>query len=221
MDDNEKPSSDKNKRDWVETCSKLLIPIVIFAAGALLTLEKNWSDQANIDFQLESDVLKQATSKDLDEQNIGLMRLKMLKDRGSKIASDLKDLVEQQNRARKLSGKNVRDELVQNIVCGLAPNETGDVQPNNNQISRVYIQIAKEDQRTDADKLANKLKSANFAVQDLDLVQQPTQNNYVRYFSAKGEPYADKVLQTMKDLGFTCEKQPFINTQDQSASPSL
>jgi hypothetical protein len=55
-------ADEKPARDWVDTVSKLLIPIMIFAASALFSYQKNKSDADNQQFQRESEVLKLAAS---------------------------------------------------------------------------------------------------------------------------------------------------------------
>jgi hypothetical protein len=221
MESNDKPSTDQRKRDWVDTSSKLLIPILIFAAGAVLSYQKDRSDQANKDFQLESEVLKQATSKDLDEQKIGLIRLRILQKRRSQVATEIQEVVDDRDKIKDLSSKNARDILVQNVVAAATQGQTTVPPPNSTQVPKVYIQIASESQRPDASRLADKLKSSNFGVEDLDLVAHPTFNNYVRYFSVDGKQSADKVLEAMKDMGFKTEEQDFTGTADKSSSPPL
>src|SRR5882724_4971848 len=155
MDGNEKTGPDRKKRDWVDATSRLLIPILIFVAGAVLTYQKDRGDQASKDFQLESEVLKQVTSKDLDEQNIGLIRLRILQQRKSKIASEIQQVVDDQNRIKSLSSKNAHDILVQDIAADTKQNQTAPTAQSNKQAPKVYIQIANENQRADANQLAD------------------------------------------------------------------
>ena len=172
--DSDRQSGNQKKRDWVDTSSKLLIPILIFAAGAVLSYQKDRSDEANKEFQLESEVLKQATSKDLDEQNIGLIRLRILQQHKSKIATEIQQVVDDQNKIKLLSSKNAHDILVQNIVDAATQGQSMAPSESNAKVPKVYIQIADNNQRPDATRLADKLKSSNFGVEDLDLVLHPT-----------------------------------------------
>ena len=88
------------------------------------------------------------------------------------------------------------------------------------QRSRVYIQIAREDQRDDAQKLEQALNAGGYTAPGVELVQTPTRNTYIRYFSPNKKDQAEKIQQMMQQLGITAAIQNFSIAQGAS-SPDL
>ena len=73
----------------------------------------------------------------------------------------------------------------------------------------VYIQIANEQQRRDAQKLESALRSSNFTVPDIELVPHPSSGNFVRYFSPEEKSEAETILGEMEKLGYNVRLQDF------------
>jgi hypothetical protein len=78
----------------------------------------------------------------------------------------------------------------------------------------VYIQIASEDQRADAEKLQSKLALDNFRAVGIQFVKPPvaTVHTYVRFFAASGAVYAARITDEMNTL-----KYKSVGVQDFSA----
>src|SRR5205807_1822496 len=101
----------------------------------------------------------------------------------------------------------------QNIVAKqdqASGNPSAPVAPN--QTPSVFLQITRDDQRSDATELVGTLQKAGLDVPGIEFVNPGTQNNYVRYFSAGNKQYADKVLESMKSMGFQVQEQDFSTT---------
>src|SRR5450755_2916879 len=74
--------SDEKGRDWIDAVAKLLVPVVIFAASALFSYQKNKSDEANQQFQRENEILKLAASSNEAERTLGLKTVEILQKQG-------------------------------------------------------------------------------------------------------------------------------------------
>lgn len=78
----------------------------------------------------------------------------------------------------------------------------------------VYIQIAAEAQRPDAETLRNRLLDDNFRVEGIELVKptSATVHTYVRFFSASGAAQASRIADDMGTLNYKA-----VGIQDFSA----
>ncbi len=208
--------SDDKSRDWVDTVSKLLIPIVIFAAGALFTYQKDRSDEANQQFQRENEVLKLAASSNDSERRLGLKTIEILQKQG-KFSKEMLPVVEAISEGRPSDSATQK---AQSILAAAKQNSSGSPTPASaNQSPTIYIEIADEQQRVDASELTTKLQADGYDVPEMELVKPGTQNTYVRFFSAANQPHAEKVMQVMKNMGFAVQSQDFSKTplQDKTA----
>jgi len=199
----------ENRRDWVDTVSKLLIPVVIFAVGLMFSIQKDRNDRANQQFDRESGILKLAASSNQTEKTLGLKIIEIQQKQG-KFSADLLPVVQAISQGRPTdtstqAAQSILDaaakqnpELVKQIVA--TPVNRG---------SRVFLQITAEEQKPDASDLQALLQTAGFPVEGIELVSPGTSNNYVRYFSPDDRSQADKVVEIMKGMGFAVEEQNF------------
>jgi cell division septation protein DedD len=202
---------DEKRRDWVDTVSKLLIPILIFAASAWFSIQKNNSDAANQQFQRENEILKLAASSNDAERTLGLKTIEILKEQG-KFSKEMEPVVKAISQGRPSDPATQR---AQNILEPAKPGPSSDSQPTptaRDQNPKVYIQIAEEEQRADAAELTSTLQKAGYDVPGTELVSPGLQNTYVRLFSPQNKQHADRVLDLMHKMGFTVEEQDFSNT---------
>lgn len=200
------------KRDWVDTVSKLLLPVVIFAATAWFSHLRDKSDEANQQFERESAVLKLAASSNDAERRLGLKTIEILQSQG-RFSKEMLPVVQAISQGRPSdsatqSAQSIlqvakQDPALSAQIANTAPK---------NQLPTIYIQITDDQQRADAAELTAKLQAQGFDAPGIELVNPGTQNTYVRYFSAPNKAYADKVLQMMKDMGFKAESQDFSKT---------
>jgi hypothetical protein len=208
--------NEKN-RDWVDTVSKLLIPIIIFAASAWFSYQKDKSDAANQQFQRESEVLKLAASSNDSERALGLKTIEILQKQG-KFSQDMLPVVQAISQGRPSASstqqaQNILEAAKQDRTIGSQNTETKKQSPT------VYIEIARDDQRPDASELTTKLQSLGYDVPEMELVKPGIQNTYVRVFSSGNKQRADEVLKLMKDMGFDVQEQDFSNTPLRDKTP--
>lgn len=208
--------ADENGRDWVDTVSKLLIPIVIFAAGAWFSYQKDKSDAANQQFQRENEVLRLAASSNEAERTLGLKTIEILQNEG-KFSKEMLPVV------RALSEGRPTDPATQKAQTIVARQDQSSGNPTAlgqvNQTPNTFLQITRDDQKPDAAELVGLLQKAGFQVPGIELVSPGTQNTYVRYFSARNKQYADKVQELMKGMGFDVEEQDFSATPLHDKTP--
>lgn len=199
-------------RDWVDTVSKLLIPVVIFFAGFWFSYQKDKNDRENQRFERESGILKLAASANETERTIGLKIIQIEVEQG-KFSQEMLPVVQAISQGRP---SDASTQVAQNILATAAehdPEIKKQVLPaTKNNLPTVYLQIAKDDQRGDATDLQARLVSAGFAVPGIELMARGTTNTYVRYFSAGDKLEADKVLGIMKGMGFNVSEQDFSHS---------
>jgi len=203
-------------RDWVDTVSKLLIPIAIFGFGLMFSMQKDRSDRAAQQFERDTSYVKLLTSQNEKERVFAIRMIKSLEDRGQ-FPSQLLPAVQA------LCDGLPSDPVTQE-ACGIAqiekpvvaaakpveekpgPVAVTSVAPSG---GTVFIQIAKDDQRGLAGDLRGKLQAQSFAVQTIQLVPHGTTNSYIRYFSTEDENEATRVLGVMKEMGINASIQDF------------
>jgi hypothetical protein len=69
-------------RDWVDTVSKLLIPVAIFAFGLMFSIQKYQSDRAAQQFERDTSYVKLLTSQNEKERVFAIRVIKALQDKG-------------------------------------------------------------------------------------------------------------------------------------------
>ena len=208
--------ADEKHRDWVDTVSKLLVPVVIFVASAWFSYQKNKSDEANQQFQRESEVLKLAASSNDAERKLGLKTIEILQNQG-KFSKEMLPVVQAISEGRP---SDPATQKAQNIVAKqdqASGIQSAVVTPS--QTPTIFTQITREDQRPDATELVGALQKAGFEAPGIELVNPGTQNTYVRYFSPGNKQYADRVQELMKGMGFEVQEQDFSATSLRDKSP--
>jgi hypothetical protein len=210
--------ADEKSQNWVDNVSKLLIPVAIFGVGLYFTHQKDKSDEANRKFEQDSAILKLAASSNAKEQLIGLKMIAVLRDKG-KFSEELRPVVDElsQGRPSDRSTQEARSILVADAKQHPAV-EGQVVTTTKNQPPLVYLQIAREDQHSQASDLQGKLQAAGFSVPSIELVKPATSNTYIRYFSADDKSQADKALQLMKEMKFAVEEQNFSRLNQNNTS---
>jgi len=209
--------ADEKGRDWVDTVSKLLIPIVIFAAGAWFSYQKDKSDAAGQQFQRESEILKLAASSNEAERTLGLKTIEILQNE-NKFSKEMEPVVKAMSEGRPSDPATQKAQTIIAKQDQSSGNPTAPVRVN--QTPNTFLQISRDDQRPDAAELVGILQKAGFEVPGIELVSSGTQNTYIRYFSAGNKQYADKVQELMKGMGFDVEEQDFSKTlHDKTETP--
>jgi hypothetical protein len=168
-------------RDWVDTVSKLLIPVAIFAFGLMFSIQKDRSDRAAQQFERDTSYVKLLTSHNEKERVFAIRMIKALQDKGE-FPSQLLPAVQA------LCDGLPSDPVTQE-ACGIAQTEKPVVEaakkPEEKPVSApvpsptpgggtIFIQIAREDQRGLAGDLRGKLQAESFAVQTIQLVPHGT-----------------------------------------------
>src|SRR5690242_15636069 len=200
-------SNDKH-RDWVDTVSKLLIPVVIFVAGFVFSYQKDRNDRTNQQFERDSGILKLTASSNEAERALGLKIIE-IELRQHKFSQEMLPVVEAISQGRP-SDESTR--AAQSILATAKqdPLIGKQVLPTpGNRTPTVYIQIAKNEQRFLAGDLRDKLIASAFAVPSIELLNRGTINTYVRYFSVEDKPEADKILNLMQNMKFEVQEQDF------------
>ena len=200
--------ADDKHRDWVDTVSKLLIPIFIFGAGFIFSVQKDKNDRASQQFERDSGILRLTASSNEAERSLGLKIIKVQVERG-KFSEDLVPVVTAISQGRP---SDASTQAAQDILATAAkdPAIGKQVAPTAvDQTPSVYLQIARDEQRADAGDLRTNLQAAGFAVPGTELVGNGTVNTYVRYFSPNDEAQANKVVALMKNMGFEAATQDF------------
>ena len=208
-------------RDWVDTVSKLLIPVAIFAFGLMFSIQKDRSDRAAQQFERDTSYVKLLTSQNEKERVFAIRMIKALQDKGE-FPSQLLPAV--QALCDGLPSDPVTEE-----ACGIAQTEKPVVEaakkPEEKPVSApvpsptpgggtIFIQIAREDQRGLAGDLRGKLQAESFAVQTIQLVPHGTTNTYIRYFSTADLNEATTVLGVLKEMGINGSIQDFTKTSN-------
>jgi hypothetical protein len=203
-------------RDWVDTVSKLLIPVAIFAFGLMFSIQKDRSDRAAQQFERDTSYVKLLTSQNEKERVFAIRMIKALQDKGE-FPSQLLPAVQA------LCDGLPSDPVTQE-ACGIAQTQKPVVEaakqtepkPGSAPTSSpppaggtIFIQIAREDQRGLAGDLRGKLQAQSFAVQTIQLVPHGTTNTYIRYFSSGDLNEATTVLGVLKEMGINGSIQDF------------
>jgi hypothetical protein len=209
---------EKQKRDWVDTVSKLLIPIVIFAASALFSYQRDKSDAANQQFQRESEVLKLAASSNEAERRLGLKTIEILQQQG-KFSKEMLPVVQAISQGRPSDSSTQRAQTILEVARQDPSIGQQIASSTKNQLPTIYIQITKDEQRSDVNELIGALQNLGFDVPDVELVNPGTQNTYVRHFSESNQQHGDQVFQLMKTMGFDVQQQDFSKTSLRDKNP--
>ncbi len=210
---------DDKHRDWVDTVAKLLIPVVIFGVGIYFTHQKDKNDSANQRFERDSGILKLAASSNQTERALALKIIEIQLKQG-RFSPELVPVVQAISQGRPSDASTQAAQSILATAAKQDPTIEKQIAPTTkNQTLKVYLQIAKEEQRVEAGDLRDKLQGAGFAVPGIELVSRGAINTYVRYFSADDKPHADKIRGLMKDMGFDVSEQDFT-ASNQGKLPS-
>lgn len=209
---------ERTGRDWVDTVSKLLIPIVIFAASALFSYQKDKSDAANQQFQRESEVLKLAASSNETERRLGLKTIEILQQQG-KFSVEMLPVVQAISQGRPSDSSTQRAQTILEAAKQDPAVGSQIASTSKDQLPTVYLQITDDSQRSDANDLVSALQADGYDVPGIELVNPGTQNTYVRVFSERNQKYADQVFQQMKTMGFEVQEQDFSKTPLRDKTP--
>jgi hypothetical protein len=205
-------------RDWVDTVSKLLIPIAIFGFGLIFSMQKDRSDRAAQQFERDTSYVKLLTSQNEKERIFAIRMIKSLQDKGK--------FPEQLLSAVQALCDGLPSDPVTQEACGIAQTEkplVAAAKPTEEKSAptpaaspapaggTVFIQIARDDQRGLAGDLRGKLQAQSFAVQLIQLVPHGTTNSYIRYFSNGDVNEANRVLGVMKEMGINASVQDFTS----------
>jgi hypothetical protein len=209
---------EKKTRDWVDTVSKLLIPIVLFAASGLFSYQKNKSDAANQQFQRESEVLKLAASSNEAERRLGLKTIEILQQQG-KFSEEMLPVVQAISQGRPSDSSTQRAQTILEVAKQDPFLGSQIASTTKDQLPTIYLQITDDAQRADVNDLVSALQGNGFDVPGIELVNPGTQNTYVRRFSERNQPYADQVFQLMKNIGFDVQQQDFSKTNIRDKTP--
>ena len=204
--------SDEKKRDWVDILdliSKLLIPVAIALAGILYSAHQakvdadrlkaerqNEDDRRNL--ERDTGYVRMLLSKEPSEKALGIAIIRVFS-RQNKFSPDLFPVLtamaaDDKNADLAETAKQILDNQKQ-VSGAKAPNSAIDV----------YIQIAKPEQRADAEALQDALRKEGFAAPGIQLVtgEVATVHTYVRFFAASGASQASRVKDVMSKLGYT------------------
>jgi hypothetical protein len=211
--------SEDRHRDWVDTTSRLLIPVVIFIAGFVFSYQKDKNDRANQQFERESGILRLVASSNEKEKDLGLRIVEVLQKQG-KFSPDLLPVVQVISQGRP---GDTSTQAAQGILATAAKQDSAiGKQLASTPVTRsptVYIQIAREDQRAEAGDLRANLEAAGFVVPGIELISRGTFNTYVRYFSANDKALAEKIFGLMKNMGFDAKEQALSATSNGNVPP--
>jgi len=207
--------SDAKRTDWIDALSKLLIPIALFAVGSYFTIKKNEADIANQQFQRESEILKLTASSNETDKAIGLRMIQLLQEKGERIPDILRPVVSVVADGRPSDPSAQKARLIQATETKQSqPTATSTTSPSSSLQSTIYLQIAREEQRSVATELQARLRQAGFSVQGIELVKNPTLNTYVRYFASSDKGQADRTLDIMKEMKFAVQEQDLSRSNE-------
>jgi len=216
--------ADDKRRDWVDTASKLLIPIVIFGVGLMFSIQKNSSDKATQEHERDTNYLKLLASQNEQERTFALSLIKTLQDK-HQFPSDLLPPLQ-------ALCKGLPSDPGRNEACGIVEVQEKEAQAQKQAVEpapkaetsskangTVFIQIANEEQRALAGELRGKLQAGGFTVEGIQLVAHGTLNSYVRYFGAQDLSKAKDVLAIMKQTSIDASAQDFTGLNSNSKIP--
>ncbi len=204
-------------RDWMDYVSTLLLPAVLAIGGIAYTAHKDRldeqreqaervEDEARLALDRDSGYVRLLASTNDKERDLGIKIIDALS-KEHKFSVDLVPVV------AAVAGGRPSDPATQTAVRILQANpdkvSTAQLAPASNGRTQVYIQIAKEEQRAEAQALAAELRRDGFATPGIELVSAPTVNTYVRFFARKNARVADQVDAAMHKLGFASAVQDF------------
>lgn len=204
--------AEDKQRDWVDTVSKLLIPIVIFFAGFWFSYQKDRNDRENQRFERESGILKLAASANQAERTLGLKIIEIQLGQG-KFSPEMVPVVQAISQGPPSDTSTVTALNILETAAKKDPAIEQILQVQKTQPPAVYLQIARDDQRGEAGDLRASLQGAGFVVPGVELVSRGTTNTYVRFFSAGDKTEAEKVLAIMRGMGFNAGIQDFSRNQ--------
>ena len=204
-------------RDWLDYVGTLLLPAVLAIGGIVYTAHKDTldsrreqaeraQDEARLALDRDSGYVKLLASTNDKERDLGIKIIAALS-REHKFSADLVPVV------AAVAGGRPSDPATQTAAGILKANpdkvSAAQLAPEAGARAQVYIQIAKEEQRAEAQTLAVTLRGEGFATPGIELVSTPTANTYVRFFARNTVRAADQVDATMRKLGFASAVQDF------------
>ena len=203
------------KRDWLEITAKLLLPTVLAVGGILYTWHKDTVDrraeQDRQSFDRDLSLVHLLASSNDKERDLGLKWIDVLGKEG-RFPPDLVPIVVALSVGRADQGSS----QVATTVLASAGSKDPALGARiatavENTPTEVYIQIAREEQRPEAERLRSALQKLAFAAPGVELVASATDHTYVRYFAVNNLDKATQIDQEMKRLGFPSKIQNFAN----------
>jgi hypothetical protein len=226
---------------WADSISKIVVPVVLAIFGTIYSCQQADTDQKRLKAQRDSDesrhnfdrdtqLVKMLASSNPDEMKIGMNIILTLAEK-NKFTPDLLPAVCSfandrpgvpltalaQEVLSKLAAQQKNDQA--KTACAGSKSQVKTSNPGSSTI-QVYVQIASEEQREDAQRLQVELGKHGFSAQGIELMSESaaTRNTYVRFFSAGSESEARKVEEVLNNLGYT---KPGIQDFSPSTHPPL
>ena len=213
-------------RDWMDYVSTLLLPAVLAIGGIAYTAHKDiqdtrreraerQEDEARLALDRDSGYVKLLASTNDKERDLGLKIIDALS-KEHKFSVDLVPVV------AAVAGGRPSDPATQTAARILKANpdkvSAAQLAPEPASRTQVYIQIAKEEQRAEAQALAAELRQEGFATPGIELVSTPTTNTYVRFFARNNAHVADQVNTVIRKHGLASVVQDFTATSTTALS---
>jgi len=224
------PNESENEhkgRDWVDVLdliTKIAIPLVVFLVGigysmhqdTLADLRKK-TDEALADKRRLNDgqfeYLKLLVSKAPEDEQLGMDMLDRSVRRYELSAELVAALTVYSSGAKGQALADKANRILDKAGIGNSSDtkESPATSAAASSAVKVYIQIANEQQKPDAERLRDALNKEGFAVNPIETVTSDvaTVNNYVRFFAATGAAPASKAKQIMTSLGYETGIQDF------------
>ena len=206
-------------RDWLDYVGTLLLPVVVAVGGILYTAHNDGLNRTREAIEHSEEESRQALARDSGyvellastndrERDLGIKIIDALS-KEHKFSTDLIPVV------AAVAGGRPSDPTTQTAARILNANVTVAARaqlaaPATTPV-QVYIQIAREDQRSEAQSLQAALKAAGFGAPGVELVPSGTVNTYVRYFAPNTASVANRVATLMQQQGLAASVQDFTN----------
>jgi hypothetical protein len=204
------------ERDWFDYAGTLLLPVVIAIAGIIYTWQKDRADDARLALDRDSGYVKLLASTNDKERDLGLRIIDALSKEG-KFSPDLVPVVSAVAAGR--PGDPDTQKAAQILRSNPQAVARTDLPGPSADTKRVYIQIAREDQRAKARAFEPALSAAGFATQGIELVPNGTTNSYVRYFAKADKGPAEQVAALLDAQGIHMGVQDFATTGQAGSKP--
>lgn len=201
-------------RDWVDLASKLALPVVIAAFGAIYTWHKDAADEAQKRWDRDSSYVRLMVSSDAQERNLGFLIVTDLQKRGQ-FSADLTPVVTAV--AAQLRPSDPSHDTAVKILSNLPGSSAAQASESINAVAPkrlVYLQVGSREQLARASELRDALQKQGFQSPEIEVVMHPTFKTYVRYFVPETKDQADAINTLMHQLGYASTVQDFSHSGD-------